>query len=587
MAVQSALAGSHPRSLARSWRLLRYRPSPAATFFLACLAVYVAVAWWVSANGLTYALDGGDAVSRVEAANRVLFSNDPHLAAIGFVWGPLLEILLLPLVALKPLWPALVTQSLAGDLLSAAFTAGATWQFFRLLREVGLGFRMTVVFTVALALDPLVLLHAADGMSEGWFLFFLISVARELNRWLRTGSPGALVACGMYLAVSYLARYETAAAAAAAVAVVAIATVARSPAPWRQRVRDAALRACVVATPFALAFAGWAGVSWLITGTPLQQFGGVYGNSQSLAARGIVTPSTWSGLLANAGQQLHSILGLEPFLPLIVLMFAVLVVRRRDWAALGAPAVLAAVFIFMTYAIVTREIIPLLRYLIVEIPLALLLLATVLAPAPQSVGTLDSRERQRPRDAGAGERARRAGAPAASSGLVRGSVVGATCVALVLTIVAGLQTLQNPTADPEVAPVVQALLTRTALPPSAYPLTVDAQICSYLDARHLPAGSVLMDDFIGYPIQMLSTDPGQFVITSDRDFQQALVDPSAFHIEYVLIPPPIGLGKLDAVNRAYPDAYSTGKGIGELVTTFSDTSGYNTDWRLYRVTASQ
>jgi hypothetical protein len=76
------------------------------------------------------------------------------------------------------------------------------------------------------------------------------------------------------------------------------------------------------------------------------------------------------------------------------------------------------------------------------------------------------------------------------------------------------------------------------------------------------------------------------VITSDTDFQQILSDPSANGVEYVLIPSDSGMGTLDAVNRAYPGVYATGRGIGTLVTTFHDNSDSHTDWRLYRVSSS-
>jgi hypothetical protein len=76
------------------------------------------------------------------------------------------------------------------------------------------------------------------------------------------------------------------------------------------------------------------------------------------------------------------------------------------------------------------------------------------------------------------------------------------------------------------------------------------------------------------------------VITSDTDFEQILADPSANGVKYVLIPEDTVEGTLDAVNRAYPGAYATGKGIGKLVETFHDTSDNETDWRLYRISAA-
>src|SRR5919204_6676355 len=61
----------------------------------------------------------GDAWSRVGNAYYVLFSRDPHLAAIGFVWSPLPSLLELPLVVLHGVSPALVSEGFAGSILSA------------------------------------------------------------------------------------------------------------------------------------------------------------------------------------------------------------------------------------------------------------------------------------------------------------------------------------------------------------------------------------------------------------------------------------------------------------------------------------
>ena len=71
---------------------------------------------------------GGDGVSRVAIANRILFSADPHLAAIGFVWSPIPDWPFCPLVALRPIWPFLVTGAFAGTIVSALFMAGAVAQ---------------------------------------------------------------------------------------------------------------------------------------------------------------------------------------------------------------------------------------------------------------------------------------------------------------------------------------------------------------------------------------------------------------------------------------------------------------------------
>ena len=63
------------------------------------LSVYLAVGYWLQVgNGFIL----GDALSRVSAAQSALFSRDPHLAAIGFIFTPLTAMVQIPAVCLEP-----------------------------------------------------------------------------------------------------------------------------------------------------------------------------------------------------------------------------------------------------------------------------------------------------------------------------------------------------------------------------------------------------------------------------------------------------------------------------------------------------
>src|SRR6476620_5515115 len=91
------------------------------TVFFASLVVYLAVGYWLQVR---HGFIIGDALSRVSAAQSVLFSRDPHLAAIGFIFTPMTAMLQMPPVLLSPLWPDLTERAFAGSLMSAAFMAG-------------------------------------------------------------------------------------------------------------------------------------------------------------------------------------------------------------------------------------------------------------------------------------------------------------------------------------------------------------------------------------------------------------------------------------------------------------------------------
>src|SRR3982074_579514 len=75
----------------------------------------------------------GDALSRVANAQYVLFSRDPHLAAIGFVWNPLPSLVELIVLPFRSLWPVLAQVGFAANLMSALFMAGAVYQLLRFM----------------------------------------------------------------------------------------------------------------------------------------------------------------------------------------------------------------------------------------------------------------------------------------------------------------------------------------------------------------------------------------------------------------------------------------------------------------------
>ena len=568
-----------PRFVAMPRRLARvHRPSDALIWFWSALVAYLAVAFYVTLVAHSQGL-GQDGVSRVAIANRILFSGDPHLAAVGFVWSPLPELVLVPLVALKSVWPALVQDAFAGNIVSALFMAGAAYQVFRFLEEVGVRRWVRWLLTATFALHPMIILYAINSMSEAMFIFFLLLVARHLQRWLRTQQMSALVSTGFYLAALYLTRYEATAAAAAVVVIVGFATFMRTRSATRRRVHAAVLDSFIVVAPFATAFVLWALTSWLITGTAFQQLSSSYGNAAQLQSRGLSTSLTLGQELAASSQALHWMLALEPFLPVVIVACIAVIAWRRDWIALAAPAVLGAVVAFMFYAQVSGSVLRLLRYFIVVIPLVVLMVGVTLARRSRA-GSSQTATR------GPAEgRRRRSLTWVWTACMTIAAMVG--IVLMSLSIQAGYRAVMDPTINVGYAAELQALVQRGPLTQAereaSLRFVTDHQVSRYVDSLHLGRGTVLVDDFLAFDIVMASSNTQQYVITSDRDFQQVLADPAGNGVRYFLVPSVQGLGKLDAINRAYPAAYADGGGLGTLVKQFSSVSDDATDWRLYRV----
>ena len=76
--------------------------------FFAALVLYGAVGYWLQVR---HGFILGDALSRVMAAQSVLFSRDPHLAAIGFIFTPLTAMVQIPFLTLSPIWPDIAERA--------------------------------------------------------------------------------------------------------------------------------------------------------------------------------------------------------------------------------------------------------------------------------------------------------------------------------------------------------------------------------------------------------------------------------------------------------------------------------------------
>jgi len=249
--------------------------TPWALFWL-FVALYATVGLWLVLGEHSIM---EDAVSRVSNAGYVLYSREPKLANVGFVWTPLPSLVLLPFVPLKYLWPALVARGLLANLLSAVAMAASVRVLYGLLGDLRVRRRVRLVLAVVYGLHPLILWFGANGMTEALLLVFVLLAGRSLSRWIAVGDSRHLMAAGAYLALGYLSRYEVLAAGAAATALVAALTWFRSSGPVSSRRAAAIADALLVAFPLGATFSLWALASWAIVGHPFEQFSSAYGNS--------------------------------------------------------------------------------------------------------------------------------------------------------------------------------------------------------------------------------------------------------------------------------------------------------------------
>ncbi|WP_062307752.1 hypothetical protein [Alicyclobacillus sendaiensis] len=179
-----------------------------------------------------YAVEGDiqeDALSRVANAFYVLFSRNPHLGAIGFVWNPLPSMFELPPVALWRWFPPIASDALAGVLVTSLASAAIAFALYRALLGAQVSKATSLVLVLCLALHPFMFLYGANGMSEMIFACFLVICLLNYLAWKDEYSISRLVIAGCALAMAFWARYEAGAFGVGLFAIVLFDALRRAP----------------------------------------------------------------------------------------------------------------------------------------------------------------------------------------------------------------------------------------------------------------------------------------------------------------------------------------------------------------------
>ncbi|NLU83335.1 ABC transporter [Rhodococcus sp. HNM0569] len=537
--------------------------------FWSATALYAAVGLYLAFDAQFFL---GDSLSRVAAARTVFFSNDPHLAAIGFIFTPLTALAQLPTILLSHWWTEVSAYAVTALAVSAPFMAGAVVQIYKIGRDRGVPTWLLWLVTAVFALNPLVLFYGANGMSEAPFVFLLCWSARRLIRWTATDDVHDLVLAGIALAIGYLARYDALAAAGSVTVLVFAVTFLRSRQPTRvSRLRQAFIDAVLVALPVFVAFFVWSFTSWLITGEALQQVSSSYGNSAILEQSGGGAANVLGALAFSLAET--AVTG--PALPVLIPLVAALAWRRRDPEPLVALVAFGSVLAFATLTYALGSTFPFLRFYIAALPL-MLVLTYQLVPAR---GVLTAR-REGPNST-----------PRHTDGGDRRPLSALAAVLVVATPVVTAAFMTSATLAPQEY-ALEALVRPGADPGSAKRADQDAilqsfrterELARYLDSLGLPDGSVVMDTVYGFAVYTATERPETFVVPSDFDFTEILNDPAGHGVRYILSVPDVGRGTSDATNRRYPTLYDTGADIATLELEIPNTGADQPVWRLYRV----
>ncbi len=538
--------------------------------FLLAFALYLTVAVLLDFKYRTFA---GDAFSRMANGFYVLYSRDPHLAAIGFIWTPLQSVADLVFLLGNHLWPALSHNDMAGSLVSALAMAGAAYQILSALREWGVSHIPRLVLTACFALNPMILYYAGNGMSEGLYIFTLVASTRYLLRWVHRGDLRSLAYAAVVLAFSYLTRNEAAGAAMAGAVVVGTISYWRADGRRPSRARTAMSDVAIFAAPAFIAAVGWAITSYVITGVFAGQFSSAYGNTSQLQDAHLKPLTLYDRALFES----HAIGALGPLLPVVLVVALAVALSRRDPRMLAPLAVLGGALGFDMLAYLDNTIFPWFRFYIMTVPLEVLLVGSVLAALQASGQTLVGKP--------VGTRSSRPGGRA-----IRAlAAVGLALVVMIPATVTTAAAMFNPHIGNEETHQLGFIFHSPHLSASDrgyqdyYPHVL--ALSSYLASLHLPDGDIVVDNFSPCVPEILTTisQPKLFVIPNDRDFQRILADPITFHTHYILeADPGHYLGNLTATATEYPGMWSTGDGFTKMVHEFP-AGGTCPEFRLFHV----
>ena len=350
LAPQPELVAVQPRRRFALWR---------AASFLAIWAAYAALGQHVIDDDHVVS---GDALSRLAHAFFVFHNAPPKLAAIGFVWPPLMTAVFLPLSWATPLATSMVILPIT----SGFFAALLLLSLEQLLEALAVPRLLRLACVALLGVNPLVVFYACNGMSEIMYLALIVLGVAGFVRWQLADKAQELLRSGLVFGVGTLVRYEVAFWAAAVAVLVPLLTVVRR----RGRETAEGLSLAFVA-PVVYAVAVWSLVNWMIVGSPLYWVH----QENTETFNSATSPGSANGL--GLGHVLSTLLSLNwhlfaPVLP-VAATLVVVGLARRDLMTLGIAAIVALNFVSQTVlALRTGAHMFEIRYNLRAMPLALI-----------------------------------------------------------------------------------------------------------------------------------------------------------------------------------------------------------------------
>ncbi len=146
----------------------------------------------------------GDAESHLNIAKRIISCLTPGLAQLGGIWLPLPHLLMVPLVAIDPLWQS----GLAGTLVSGLAFVIASLTLYQLSFLITENKNLSFLATLAFLTNPNILYLQSTPMTELPLIAFLLLNSYFFLRYIQEKKMLFLILAGLWGFCATLSRYD-------------------------------------------------------------------------------------------------------------------------------------------------------------------------------------------------------------------------------------------------------------------------------------------------------------------------------------------------------------------------------------------
>lgn len=506
--------------------------STSKVLFLAFLIIYLALSYYFAYFLKIY---HNDAISRTAMAFFTTYGRDPHLAAIGFVWQPLLSLLQIPLLLVfRPLG----LMMLSGPIVTAfagAFSVIAVYKIGVLLNREKENKKMVTFISILFGLNPLIILYSTIGTSEMVFIVSLLLTSYYLVKWFYYSKQWHLLLASFFISLSFWARYESIPAFIGCVLLLVIKSL-------YDKVGFKKLESLILqfVIPYVYSVSFWILINLIIMKDPFYFIHGPYSNS---SLTGILRGTqffeyTYKSLLNSIVYTFNRIIYLAPIVLLSPLLFIIakeFKKRTKDiilFLFLILPYVL--VLIFHVYLLYNGQSFGWLRFYIYS---------TVIASL---AGMYISRQK----------------------------LIGYFAASL---LIAGIFTsgyaISNPNLGKEEYSFTQKVLNNSVVLDYSRTYSDQKEIASFIDQE---GGKVLVDSTAGFAIPLFSNNPDKFIVTSDLDYTKIVENYSQFADWIIVNKPYDGIEDQNIIYRYYPNIWD---GDAPSVHFYMQIA----DWKIFKV----